>query len=104
MRVDGKVALVTGGQRGIGAAFTMELIRRGASKVFVTAREPQPSRDPRILPVRLELTDPESLRALLDEVRDVSILINNAGIGGGGPLLIADEDRTRLIFETNVLG
>jgi NAD(P)-dependent dehydrogenase (short-subunit alcohol dehydrogenase family) len=104
VNIEGTAALVTGGQRGLGKAFVRELLDRGARKVYATAREPQPSQDPRIVPVALDVTDAASVRAAVDLAADVSIVINNAGVGGSGPLLQADIDDIRTVFETNLFG
>jgi NAD(P)-dependent dehydrogenase (short-subunit alcohol dehydrogenase family) len=102
--IEGATALVTGGQRGLGKAFTAELLARGAAKVYVTARTPTPSDDPRIVPVTLEVTDVDSVARLAQQTPDVSIVINNAGVGGSGSLLTQDMKDVRAIFETNVFG
>ncbi|GAB2543952.1 SDR family oxidoreductase [Nocardia heshunensis] len=102
--IDGAVALVTGGQRGLGRAFVDELLRRGASKVYATARNPEPSEDPRVVPLALEVTDPESIAAVAARATDVGIVINNAGVLYPSPLLTADIDHVRATFETNVIG
>ena len=104
VNINGATAKVTGGQRGLGKAFVSELLHRGATKVYVTARNPQPSPVRRIVPVALDVTDAASVSALADLAGDVSIVINNAGVGGSGPLLQTDLDDIRAVFETNVFG
>ena len=102
--INGAVAVVTGGQRGLGRAFVAELLDRGASKIYATARRPTPSDDPRVVPVTLDVTDPASVASLAELAGDASIVINNAGIGGAGPLLSSGIDEIREVFETNLFG
>jgi NAD(P)-dependent dehydrogenase (short-subunit alcohol dehydrogenase family) len=102
--VQGSVALVTGGQRGIGKAFAAELLARGAARVYVTARDPKPTDDPRLVAVPLEVTDDASVAALVATVSDVNIVINNAGAGGSGPLLHSDIEGIKELFDINVFG
>ncbi|MFC9255531.1 SDR family oxidoreductase [Amycolatopsis thailandensis] len=102
--IEGAVVLVTGGQRGLGRAFVAELLDRGAAKVYATARTPRAEADPRIVPLPLDVTDPESVRALAAEASDATIVFNNAGVLGLGSLLAEDVDAHRQVFETNVFG
>lgn len=103
-RIEGVSALVTGGQRGLGGAFAEELLRRGARKVYVTARRPVDVEDPRIVPLALEVTDPNSVAAVAARATDVSIVVNNAGVLRPGSLLTAEIADVAATFETNVFG
>jgi NAD(P)-dependent dehydrogenase (short-subunit alcohol dehydrogenase family) len=57
MQISGSVALVTGANRGLGLAFSRELVRRGAAKVYGAARNPAAVTEPGVLPVALDITD-----------------------------------------------
>lgn len=101
----GAVALVTGANRGIGQVFTQELLRRGAAKVYAGARDPSTVHDPDVLPVRLDVTDPEQVAAVADRCGDVDLLVNNAGVFHAGPLLGAPSVQdAREEMETNLFG
>jgi NAD(P)-dependent dehydrogenase (short-subunit alcohol dehydrogenase family) len=102
--ITGSTALVTGGQRGLGKAFVRELLDRGVGKVYATARMPKDSADPRIVSVALDVTDPASVAAVARIAADVSIVVNNAGVGGAGPLLTTDVADIKEVFETNLFG
>ena len=107
MDVKGSIALVTGANRGLGKAIVDELLSRGATKVYAGARDPQTvvADDPRVVPVRLDVTDHDSVFAAADLATDVSLLVNNAGISDGtsvfGPDGVASLRRQ---LETNTLG
>ncbi|MFC0627177.1 SDR family oxidoreductase [Kribbella deserti] len=102
--IEGAVALVTGGNRGIGKAFVADLLARGAKKVYATARNPQPSEDPRVVTLPLEVTDPASIAALAEAAPDVTILINNAGANSPQTYLDASLADIRAVFDTNFFG
>ena len=105
MLIQNSVALVTGANRGLGLAFTRELLARGARKVYAAAREPARVTLPGVVPVRLDVTRPEQLEALAREARDVSLLVNNAGIIRSGSLLGVDApSAARAELETNYIG
>ncbi|WP_431972637.1 SDR family oxidoreductase [Nocardia sp. bgisy134] len=103
-RIEGAIALVTGGQRGLGRAFTEEFLGRGAAKIYVTARKPGAADDPRIVPLELEVTDPDSVAAVAARATDVNIVVNNAGVLRPAPLLQAEMADVVETFETNVFG
>ena len=103
-RIDGSTALVTGGQRGLGEAFVEALLRRGATKVYATARKPTPSSDPRVETLDLDVTDQDSVTSLAARARDVNIVINNAGVLIPKSILGSDMSDILATFETNVFG
>ncbi|MDT7577737.1 MAG: hypothetical protein QOH17_4070, partial [Pseudonocardiales bacterium] len=81
MKIEGSVALVTGANRGIGKAITTALLDRGVAKVYAAVRDiaTVATDDPRLVPVRLDVTDPDQVRAIAAALGDVEIVVNNAG-------------------------
>lgn len=105
MKIQGSIALVTGANRGLGAAFVRALLASGATKVYAAARNPADIKEAGAVPVRLDVTRPDQIDALARELGDVNLLINNAGVGGSGPVLSADSiDTLRQQFEVNTVG
>jgi NAD(P)-dependent dehydrogenase (short-subunit alcohol dehydrogenase family) len=106
MRIQDSVALVTGGNRGLGLAFARELQAAGAKTVYAGIRNPDSFDVPGIVPVKMDVTDPDSVSAAAAECPDVTLLINNAGIGtlNTGVLDPAFIDSCLTIFETNFYG
>ena len=108
--VQGKVALVTGANRGLGAAFVEALMARGASKVYCGARDltklqPALDRFPgRTAAVELDVTDGGQIRAAGKRWTDVDILISNAGVTYITPLLETNLADARRVMETNYFG
>jgi NAD(P)-dependent dehydrogenase (short-subunit alcohol dehydrogenase family) len=102
--LEGAVVLVTGGQRGIGKALVDDLLTRGVTKIYATARDPKPSEDPRVVALPLEVTDQASVDALVAQVQDVTVLINNAGGSSPDTYLDVPFDALREVFEINFFG
>ncbi|MGA5317189.1 SDR family oxidoreductase [Streptomyces pseudogriseolus] len=102
--IEGARALVTGGQRGLGEAFAAALLEAGAEMVYVTARHPEPSADPRLVPLALEVTDEASVARLAEQAPDVDIVINNAGATIPGGLLDNGVADVAHLLDINVLG
>ncbi len=105
MKISGSVALVTGANRGLGHAFARALIERGARTVYAGARDPATITDPDLVPVKLDITDAADVAATAALCGDVTLLVNNAGVSYGSPLLAAPApDGARAEMETNYFG
>lgn len=105
MHIDGAVALVTGGNRGLGKAFVQALLAAGAQKVYVGSRRLIETTDPRIVQLKLDITNPQDVAEAALACQDVNLLINNAGIMHSGSFLETPSlDGARVEMETNYLG
>lgn len=105
MKVNERVVLVTGGNRGLGAAFVEELLNLGIKKVYVGTRKMFSSDDPRVKTIKLDITNEQDIERLAAQVPDINMLINNAGIYKKTKLTASDaKEIIQNVFETNVLG
>jgi NAD(P)-dependent dehydrogenase (short-subunit alcohol dehydrogenase family) len=110
-RLDGKVAVVTGGNRGIGLALAQALGEAGA-RVVIAARDRERSQQAgaRVgaAAVGVDVTSPASVRAMLDEVTaevgPVDVLVNNAGVCFHRPALEVPDGEWRTVWDVNVDG
>jgi NAD(P)-dependent dehydrogenase (short-subunit alcohol dehydrogenase family) len=104
------VALVTGANRGIGAAFVSGLLAAGAKRVYAAARDPQTlaalaHSDARVIPIALDITDDTSVQAAAARLIDVNLVVNNAGVAFGARLIdAADLTAARQEMEVNYFG
>ncbi|MBT2408545.1 MULTISPECIES: SDR family oxidoreductase [unclassified Streptomyces] len=103
MELKDAVAVVTGANRGLGRQMAAQLLERGAT-VYVAARRPETVDLAGVTPLRLDLTDEASIRAAARFASDATLLVNNAGISTGTPLIAGDLDTVRLEMETNFFG
>ena len=96
MKIEESVAVVTGANRGLGRAFVEQLLARGAKRIYAGARDPSKLRNVasssagRVVPLRIDLSDPASIAAAAKTARDVTLLINNAGALEFGSQILAD--------------
>ncbi|MGK3952213.1 SDR family oxidoreductase [Microbacterium sp. I2] len=106
MEITGAVVLVTGANRGLGRALSDQLLAAGAAKVYAGARDVS-TVAPRegLVPVRVDVTDVESLRTAAARLTDVTIVVNNAGTASlGATPLTAESEALRTDFEVNTFG
>jgi NAD(P)-dependent dehydrogenase (short-subunit alcohol dehydrogenase family) len=110
-RLDDRVAVVTGGNRGLGEAFARALGEAGA-RVAIAARDD--ARTVRVagelgaLPVTADVTDPDSVKAMVGrvtaELGPIDVLVNNAGVCFHRPALEVPADEWRQVWDVNVEG
>jgi NADP-dependent 3-hydroxy acid dehydrogenase YdfG len=110
-----RIALVTGGSAGIGAAICRTLVERGMrvatcarrlDRLDALARDLGVG-DERLLRLRVDLRDEAQILAMFAEVREqwggVDVLVNNAGLGHKAPLVSGATEKWRDMLEVNVL-
>ncbi|WP_217207097.1 SDR family oxidoreductase [Streptomyces sp. AC550_RSS872] len=102
MGLDGKVVVVTGGTRGVGAGLAKAFVERGADVVVCARRPPE-------VPLRgaefraLDLRDPEAVRAFFAALPRLDVLVNNAGGTPYRRLTDADAERHARVIELNLV-
>ena len=116
MTLEGKVAIVTGGGKGLGRAFCCELARAGAD-VAVLGRSLPPLEQTaaqvrasgrRALTLQLDVRQSHAVKAAIDKVVEswgqVDILVNNAGVAFRSPLISMSEEKIHEIVDLNLKG
>ncbi|MCX5833754.1 MAG: glucose 1-dehydrogenase [Deltaproteobacteria bacterium] len=116
-RLNGKVALITGGGRGIGRFIATGLAEAGADLVIAsrkmknletTAEEIRKNFGVRVLPVACDLAKEEDIERLVstavEQFSRIDILVNNAGATWGAPTLEFPLERWDQLFSVNVRG
>src|SRR6185503_8835366 len=112
----GKVALVTGGSRGLGLDMATGLGEAGAA-VVITARREQwlttgaaelSAKGINAMAVACDVSDPgqvdAAVKATIDRYGRLDVLVNNAGISWGEPIETMPVERWRQVFDTNATG
>jgi NAD(P)-dependent dehydrogenase (short-subunit alcohol dehydrogenase family) len=111
MQIRGSVCFVTGSNRGIGRAIVEELIKRGAAKVYASARNTATLKElvnasgGKVVAVPLDVTNEAQILAAAKIAPDTQILFNNAGIVYyTGIISAADTKSARAQMEVNYFG
>ena len=113
--LDGKVALVTGGSRGIGRSIVSELVDAGCAVAFTfqngSDATPAPAQTPepaRTLALKADVRDFQTAQRVVEETKQafsrLDILVNNAGITRDGAILLMNETDWKDVIETNLSG
>src|ERR1700747_2051714 len=102
--VAGKVVVVTGGRRGLGAALVGEVLARGARKVYSTGRTAYTDDRKNVVTHELEVRSSDSVAALAKIATDAEIVFNNAGVLLPESLLAGSFEHVTETFDVNVCG
>jgi len=111
MQIKDSVAIVTGGNRGIGEAFVREFLNAGARKVYVGSRVLEAASNlcgelgEKAVAVQLDVTDEGQVSAAAELCGDVDVVINNAGVFNDETLIgAADISAARNEMDVNYFG
>lgn len=109
MRMSGKVAIVTGGSRGIGRAICERFAEEGAKMVIATASSSKPTFDQEnIVGYVVNATDRAAIEAFVNEVREkygsIDVLVNNAGITRDGLINKMTDEMWDEVINVNLKG
>lgn len=102
-----RIAMVTGANHGVGKTIVDVLLHRGINKVYAAdlhTNNLEQIEDERLVPVALDITDSSQIDNIKDRVKDLDLLINNAGVNGRGDLLTVDINVVRWEMNVNYFG
>ncbi len=111
--LNGRVALVTGGSRGIGKMFVEGLLSAGCARVYISARKVEQMQETiaefgedKVIGIPADLSQMDGIQSLADEMAKredkLDILINNAGAAWGQPYLEFSEAGWHRTMDLNV--
>lgn len=105
MNLKNAVVLITGANRGLGLAFARIALARGARKVYAAARDPYTITLPGVEAIKLDVSNPADVAAAAAHAKDVTLVINNAGIAAMGGFLDADAiESAQRHLDVNLFG
>ena len=107
----GRTVFITGATRGIGRAITETFLKGGGAKVYAAVRNPDSAAPlveaygDRVVPIPLDLAQPQTITAAAQKASDVDIVVSNAGVlKTAGPLDPGALDALNFEIEINVAG
>lgn len=110
MKIEDAVVLVTGANRGLGRALVQAVLGAGARKVYAGARDPKQleevvkAAEGSVVPLALDITSAASLAAAAAQAKDVTVLVNNAGVLASFNVLTATAEEMARDFDVNFFG
>jgi uncharacterized protein len=116
MELRGAVVVVTGASAGLGRATALAFARKGSNLVLAARREHLlqslageiRTHDRQAIAVRCDVSDPEQVQGLRERTEEAfgrcDVLINNAGIPGGGPFADLSLEQIERVVRVNYLG
>ncbi|MEO1373279.1 MAG: SDR family oxidoreductase [Cyanobacteria bacterium J06635_10] len=105
--ISNKIVLVTGANRGIGKVLVESFIENGAKKVYAAVRKVESASalvekyGDKVVPVQIDLGNPQSIAAAAQTASDVQVVVNNGGAFKGATPL-AEDAMASLEFEMNI--
>ena len=106
-QLEGRVVLVSGASRGIGRHLVEVVLEQGADKVYACARQLTAVSDfdnDKVVPLALDIVNPEQIQAVVNQATDVQILINNAGVNSGKRFFELDIAAIQKDMDVNYYG
>jgi len=117
MKLAGKVAVVTGGGRGIGRGMSMGLAEAGADVAIIYNSRPDAAEETaqemvkvgrRALPIKADVSKPDEVQAMVErvigELGQIDILINNAGAHRRAPFLEIPLELWQMVIDVDLTG
>ncbi|KAH7007312.1 hypothetical protein EDB80DRAFT_576972 [Ilyonectria destructans] len=102
-----EIVLITGGCGGIGKLMAEEFAQRKIKVVVLDIHQPKDPFPPGVVFYETDITSPEALHKVAEQIRcdvgDPTVLINNAGVSVGKPLLDCSQSQIRGVFEVNTM-
>ncbi len=105
MKLEDKVAFITGANGGLGRAFVKELLNQNIKKIYCAVRDTKSldeinNLSSKIEVIALDITNKQEVQKVASQIENIDILINNAGVNSGKRVL----EENKIDFEVNLFG